>query len=46
MGICLLNCVEQEENSVEDRAFKRQKRGNIYKLFEQEFGQTFIPNGI
>jgi len=38
----LLNCVEEEENSVEEEHSKTEE-GEIYKLFEQEFGRLLSP---
>jgi DNA replication protein len=38
----LLNYAEQKENSVDDDLLKLEE-GNIYKLFEQEFGRLLSP---
>lgn len=38
----LLDVAEQEENYVEDQLLKEEE-GNIYKLFEQEFGRLLSP---
>ncbi|WP_313890956.1 DnaD domain-containing protein [Psychrobacillus sp.] len=38
----LLDVVEQEENSVDDQLLKAEE-GDIYKLFEQEFGRLLSP---
>ncbi|WP_144511365.1 DnaD domain-containing protein [Bacillus sp. FJAT-22090] len=38
----LLDCLEQEESNAEDKQ-EKEEEGEIYKLFEQEFGRLLSP---